>query len=227
MTDKREKISLKITCVYGTISYSNNTTYDLYDILGKNLLDYKLTKIKCQLKSNKCIYGLQLIYRNKNDGKESTLIDIKSNEQDLIEQEMDLNGEEIKDLRVWIDENTDLIGFEVITAKRSKKFGYGNDEQLTKIKDFEKLDKIIVGFGFYADEKNGIRSIYAYYISRNEFISYIYDGFFALRNKIKNEDFNKKIKNKLTNMSDRNNILYKICRLPDNQFFNIIKYSIP
>jgi hypothetical protein len=226
MTDKREKISIKITCAYGIISYSNNTTYDLYDILGTNLLDYKLTKIKCQLKSNKCIYGLQLIYRNKNDGKESTLIDIKSNEQDLIEQEMDLKGEEIKDLRVWLDENTNLIGFEVSTAKRSKKFGYGNDEQLTKIIDFEKLDQIIVGFGFYANEKNGIQSIYAYYISRNEYISYKCDGFFALRSKIKNEDFNKKIKNKLPSMSSRNNILYKICRLPDNQFFNIIKYSI-
>ena len=227
MTDKREKISLKITCAYGTISYSNNTAYDLYDILGKNLLDYKLTKIKCQLKSNKCIYGLQLIYKNKNDGKESTLIDIKSNEQDLIEQEMDLNGEEIKDLRVWIDDNTDLIGFEVITAKRSKKFGYGNDEQLTKIKDFEKLDKIIVGFGFNADEKTGINAIYAYYISRNEFISNVCNGYVLLRTITKRNDFNEKIKNNLEKMSSKNSTLYRICLLPDNQFFNVIKYSLP
>ncbi len=225
MEDKREKITVTLTCRYGTIS--NNKNYDLYDIVGNKLLDYRLTKIKCQLKANTSIYGIQLTYRNINDGKETTLIDIKSNEKDLIEQEMDLKGEDIKDLRVWLDGNTNLIGFEVITKNRSFKFGYGNDNQLIKIQDLEKLDKFIVGFGFNADEKTGISAIYAYYISRNEFISNVCNGYVLLRTITKRNDFNEKIKNNLEKMSSKNSTLYRICLLPDNQFFNVIKYSLP
>ena len=226
MKDNEAKISVMLTCAYGEIEDYNN--YDLFDILGSNLLDYKLTKIKCQLKSNTSIYGIQLTYKNINDGKETTLIDIKSDEKDLIEQEMDLKDEEIKDLRVWLNENICLIGFEVTTNKnRIQKFGYGNDEELRVIKDFKNMDKIIVGFGFYANinEKKGITAIYAYFIDKHAYISYIFDGLLTLRTKVKQTIFKEKIKKKLTKMNEKNNILFKICQLPDNQFFNIIKYS--
>ena len=86
MLEKENTISLEPTCIYGTVSESKN--YDMKDILGDKLLDHRLSKIKCFLKSNTSIYGIQFTYRNINDCKETTFIDVKSNEKDLIEQEM-------------------------------------------------------------------------------------------------------------------------------------------
>ena len=225
MLEKENTISLEPTCIYGTVSESKN--YDMKDILGDKLLDHRLSKIKCFLKSNTSIYGIQFTYRNINDCKETTFINVKSNEKDLIEQEMDLNNEEIKDLRIWLNDDINLIGFEVVTSKgRVQKFGYGNEEQLIKISDFEEEKRVIVGFGCYADEKNGVTAIYGYYISKKQYISVCYGGIFSLRIKLKDPEFKEKIDKKLDSMNEKNKILYKICQLPDNQFFNIIKYSI-
>jgi len=75
------------------------------------------------------------------------LIDIKSFENDLIEQEMVLNNEIIINLKVFLKDVL-LIGFEVTTNKNhSKKFGYGQDEELIIISDLENLDNVVVGFG--------------------------------------------------------------------------------
>ena len=225
MSEEEKTISLEPTCIYGTVAESTN--YDMKDILGSKLLDHRLTKIKCFLKSNTSIYGIQFTYRNINDCKETTFIDVKSNEKDLIEQEMDLNNEEIKDLRVWLNDDINLIGFEVVTSKgRIQKFGYGNEEQLIKISDFEEESRVIVGFGCYADEKSGVTAIYAYYISKKQYISVCYGGIFSLRISLKDPKYKEKMDQKLDKMSEKNKILYKICQLPDNQFFNIIKYSI-
>ena len=224
MTEEENK-NIELTCNYGTDS--GNQRFDMRELLGDKLLDHRLRKIKCFLKSNKGIHGIQLTYRNINDCKETTFINFKTKEDDLIEQEMILNNEDIIDLRVWLNNDVILIGFEVKTSRnRTFKFGYGNDSQLITISDFEKLDQVIVGFGCCAEEKEGITSIYAYYISRKKYISMIYSGIFSLRIKIKDLDFKEKVENKLKKMDEKYNILYRICQLPDNQFFNIIKYSI-
>ena len=195
--------------------------------VGKNILNYRITKIKCQLKSNDSIYGIQFIYRNINTNKEETLINVKSKELDLIEQEMSFGFEEIVDLRTWLSDEIKLIGFEVTTNRgRQKKFGFGNDEQLRICPDFENNDQTIVGFGVAADDKNGVTSLYAYYLNKRTYAFYIYSGVFSLRIKIKDEEFKKKIESKISNMSEKNKILYRVCSLPDNQFFNIIKYAL-
>ena len=223
--EKIEYISIIISCNYGTIG-ENSKYYDVYDILKEKILDYKLTKIKCQLNSNKSICGIQFFYRNINDGKETPLININSNQKDLIDQEMNLNGEDIINLRVWL-KDVKLIGFEVTTNKdRIQKFGYGEDEDLIKIFDLEKLDKIIVGFGVCADEKDGVTSLYFYQMNKRHYIFHIYSGVFSLKIKLKDEKFKKKVERKISKMSEKNKLLYRICSLPENQFFNIIKYAL-
>ena len=227
MSETEYNISLIATCIYGTVEESTNN-YDMKDILGIKLIEHRLTKIKCFLKSNTSIYGIQFTYRSINDCKETTFIDVKSKEKDLIEQEMDLNNEEIINLRVWLDDDVKLIGFEVVTSKgRVQKFGYGNDDQLIKIPDFEEEEpRVIVGFGCHAKEELGVTAIYGYYISRKQYISICYGGIFSLRIKLKDHEFKEKIEKKLDKMNEKNKILYKVCQLPDNQFFTIIKYSI-
>ena len=222
---EKENYCFAPTCIYGSVAESKN--YDLKDILQDKILDNRLIKIKCFLKPNKSIYGLQFIYRNIFTGEEKALIDVKSKENDLIEQEMALNNEYIKDLRTWLDEDINLLGFEVITNKnRIQKFGYGDgEEQLRTISDFKEGDKVIVGFGCYADDKNGVTAIYGYYVNIKKYISIIYNGVLSFRIKIKDPKYLETIKKKMEKMDEKNKILFRIAQLPDNQFFNIIKYS--
>ena len=227
-TETKHKIGISSTVNFGRVD-ENSKYYDIRDEVGKKILDYRLVKIKCQLKSNDSIYGIQFIYRNINTNKEEALINFKSkeNEIDLIEQEMSFDFEEIVDLRTWLSEDIKLIGFEITTNRgKSQKFGYGNDEELRKCPEFENNDKTIVGFGITADDKNGVTSIYAYYLNKRTYAFYIYSGVFSLRIKIKDAEFRKKIESKLSSMSEKNKVLFKVCSLPDNQFFNIIKYTL-
>ena len=225
-SDNKGHYSLKSTCNYG-FDGENSKYYDVTDEVSESILNYKIKKIICQIKSNECIYGIQLIYRNINDGKEKTLINVKPKELDLIEQEMTFGVEEIVDLRTWVSKDFKLIGFEITTNKgRSQKFGYGKDEDLRKIPEFENNENNIVGFCVSGDDKNGITSLFAYYINKRTYDFYIYSGIFSLRIKIKDEKFKKIIENKLPTMNEKNKILYKICCLPDNQFFHVIKYAL-
>ena len=211
------------TCIYGT---SNSNRYDMKEKLGNKLLNYKLSKIRCQVKSNKSIYGIQFIYQNINNGKEEALLDISSKENDLIEQEYNLNNEEINDLRVWLSPDFKLRGFEISTNKNHiYKFGFGEEEELIKIPDFEQKDQIIVGFGCYFDENEGIISIYGQYINYKKYIFAVYSGIFLFRIKIKDQQFKEEVEKKLANMNEKYKVLYRICQLPDNQFFNVLKYS--
>ena len=204
------------TSIYGSVP-DKSKLIDIYEILKDKIFNYKLSKIKTQSKSNKGLYGIQFIYRNLIDGKEASLINIQSKEKDLIEQEFDLNGDSI----------INLSGFEIITNRnRTFKFGYGDNEPLKNIPDFKDLDKIIIGFGLYVNEDdNYITSIYGYYLNKSEFFSIMYKGILYLRRKTQNSTYVEKIKKKLGNMNKKNQILFKICNLPQNQFFNIIKYT--
>ena len=233
MTEKENEIEIEPTFIYG-FTGEDSKVYDMEDILGKNLLDYKISKIKCFVKSNKSIYGIQFIYRNIFIYEEKAFIDVKSKEKDLIEQEMDLSNEDIKDLRVWLDQDIKLLGFEVITNKnRIQKFGYGDgEEQLRTISDLKEGDKVIVGFGCYADDKDGVTAIYGYYVNRKKYnyhrkyFAAIYSGILSLRVKIKDPKYKEKIERKVEKMDVRNKILFRVAQLPDYQFYNILKYSI-
>ena len=214
-----------VTCIYGSV-LDESKLYDMKDILKDKMLNYKITKIKCQIKSNEGIYGIELFYRNLIDGKETSIINVQSKEKDLIEQVFDLCGDYIIDMRVWINNDIKLIGFEIVTNRnRIFKFGYGKDEQLVKISDLKNLDKIIIGFGLYVNEGNSISSIYAYYINKSNYFYHLYKGILYLRSKSQNKEYNEKIQKKLSSMSKRNQILFRICNLPQNQFFNIMKYT--
>ncbi len=226
MSSGKKQIEVAPTCLYGRVE-ENSKYYDVKDEVGKSLLDYRITKIKCQVKSNDSIYGIQFYYRNINTGKETALINVKAKETDLIEQEMTFGVEEIVDLRTWVDDEIQLIGFEITTNRgRIKKFGYGNDEQLRTCPDFLDKDKTIVGFGVTADNRNRVVGLYGYYLNKKTYAFYLYSGVFSLRIKTKDENYKKKFDAKYPNMNEKYKVLYKVCCLPDNQFYNIIKYAL-
>jgi hypothetical protein len=224
MSDTFDKIEINDTCIYGQAR--NQNFLDMKRILGNKLLDYRIKKIRCQIKDN-CIYGIQFFYRNINDGSIKAFIDVTSVKSGLTEQEFDINNEAITEMRTWLNNETLLIGFEVKTEKgRLFKFGYGNEEQLIKISDFQENERVIVGFGVYTDGENGITALYGQYIDKKKYISMIYGGIFSLKLKLKDANYKEKMDKKVDKMEEKNRILYRICQMPSNPFFNIIKYSI-
>ena len=43
------QLAITFTCLYGKVE-SHSKNYNIIDIVGKNILDYRITKIKCQIK---------------------------------------------------------------------------------------------------------------------------------------------------------------------------------
>ena len=226
MLDFSEDNNVSDTCIYGSVT--NQNYLEIKSILGNKILYHKLKKIKCQLKPDTCIVGIQFIYTNIYTGEDKTLIDISSEENNLIEDEFDLNNREvIIDMKVWLNNDVRLIGFQIITNKnRKKKFGYGNEGEMTNISVLKNLDQIVVGFGIYNDDNYGITAIYGEIINRKKYLYNLLNGVFELRYKLKKSDFKEKVEKKLEKLDENKKILYRICQLPDNQFFNVMKYSI-
>ena len=212
------------SCLYGLDKGDSSTSHDTFTSLGDDLLDYRLSKIKCQLKSNKEIIGAQFIYKNRKDNKETALIDVQPYDKYDTEQIFELDPlENIIDVRVWITDQ--LVGFEVITnANRIKIFG-NQDGDIINISELEKHENFVIGFGIKSDKKSGITGIYMYYLDSKAYNIAVYSGIFYLRLKLKNKDFQEKVFKKLNKLEENLQILYRVCTLPDNIFYNITKHA--
>ena len=221
------KINLTPSCLYGK-SEIDSKIHNIRDILGNNILDYRITKIKCQIKSNEGIYGIEMVYKNLITEEEKTLINIKSEEPNLIEQEIKFDLEIILDIKFWCNDENKLIGFEVNTNKgKFQKFGYGDDNQLKLCHQIKNKERVVVGFCFYEKVKNGITGMFIYHMNKKTYAFFIYKGIFGLRVKIKNDKYKNEIEKKVDKFNDiKKKLLFKICCLSDNQFFNVIKYTL-
>ena len=218
----RNFIEIAKTNNYGFTQVST-TCYEMHKIQSK-LLEYYLYKISCDLKSNGFITGIKLTYINRKDKSKIDVINIPPKKKSSLNQEMIFDSSElIIDIRLWIKER--LIGFEIETNKgQIKKFGYGDESQLVKIPELENKENIVVGFEINADDKDGITAICCYYLWKNKFLTYIHSGFFYLKAKLKNDEYKKKIKEKMQNMDKNLQLLYKTCLLPDYQFLQVMKF---
>lgn len=213
------------TCNYGLVT-EKSTRYYSFDSIPKNkLLDYRISKIRCQLKSStKSITGLQIFAINRNNSTEKTLINVEFKETPDIEQEFSLdNLEYITDMKIWKNER--LMGFEISTNKgNSKKFGYDNNEPIL-VPDLIGGGNIVVAFYVCADDE-GVSSLTGFFLDGKKYNLAIYSGIFYLKLKIKDEGFRKKMEGKLSDMDEKLQILYRVCSLPDNSFFNIVKFAL-
>ena len=206
------------------------------NIKEEEILNYKIHKIICEIVANKYIASLKVIYKNRNDGQEVTLLETptykKENNENLVEQDFAFDEfEEIISVRVWVEDNNRLIGFEIETNKgNTKKFGYGNDDSLIIIdnlerKDKDKIikDKIVIGFGVNVSVKDGVTGLCCYYIGKTLYSVALGSGMLYLRNKIKNKNMN-------VNFSKEENeqmyTLQKVCDSSDVLFFEIMKYVV-
>ena len=224
--NNKHSLEIESTCLYGK-KENDSKVNDIRDLVGKAILDYHLIKIKCQIKTGKGIYGIVLLYRNLITKEEKALINIISTEPDLLVQEMNFDTENILDIKFWLNDQAKLIGFEVITnLGRFQKFGYGNDDQLIRCHQLKNKDRVVVGFSVIENEGKGITGMIIHHLNKKTYSFYIHSGIFCLRIKAKNGDYRNDKNKKIDNMDKQNKLLYKVCCLPDNQFFNVIKFTL-
>ena len=208
------------------IKYKQSQTknYDCAAQKGIKLTNYHLHKILYNIKSGQNIQSIEMIFKNRNDGTLETLlntdpVDPKENEYQLEDDE------EIVEVRIGEKEES-LIGFEITTSKgKSKKIGYGSDDPI-KIKEFEKHENIIVGFGFQASQKYGVCSIYCYFMGKKRFGIVKNNGLLQLRAKLKKDpEFKNEFKDeKKKNLNEIQKLILNIADLPDTAFFQIASY---
>ena len=223
-----ELITIEYTSNFGLIK-ENLETFDEHKILGNYLLNYKIQKIKCYYEKNVGICGFQIFYVERMTSQEIKTIDIgkKIKNDNIEEQEIVLEPNEmINKITIWICEQ--FRGFEVGTNKDKKqKFGWCEENNNCKkidLDEFYKDNNFLVGFYGAFHKIDGILSMGFYYVREKLFYLFSYDGIFRLRVKLKNEEFKKRIFDNFNNLKLSDKALCKVCCLPDNQFFGIIKY---
>ena len=208
----------------------NNKNLNNYvEILKTNnygLINYYLYKIHCDLKTNSYILGIKLIYKHKNDNSKINAINIPPKKKSSLEQEYTFEPSEyISSIKLWLDDR--LLGFEIMTDKgKIQKFGYGENEHLVIIPDFENKDKVIVGFEIGADDKDGITSMCCYYLNKNRYTALMNTGPIYLKIKLRDLNYRKKIEKKIKNFDEKYKLLFKVCLLPDHPFYEVMKYMI-
>lgn len=216
--------SVHASLLYGT-SNTQTKYYDIRDFVGNKMLDYCISKIICPLKSNEYILGIKVIGKSRSDGSEKILLDTGVKD-DKTNQEFVLDPvENIVNMNVRIKDRR-LIGFEVITNRgRTNKFGYGEVETKVDILDLVNGKQILVGFGVAAGADIGVAGIYCYFLDKKEYSIVLHTGALYLKLKMKDKDFKEKAGQNAPKDNKELYTLYKVCALPDNQFFGVMKYA--
>ena len=189
------------------------------------MISYRIHRIRCWQNKQLGIIGIQLYYKDRDTNEEIISINkVKNADSTLIE--FNLNPlEYITGLTIY---KTDLLnGFSIITnKKREKLFGYDIGEQIIPESFEEEGKNVILGFFFTFEQNLVISSIGCYYLNRIFFSLILYSGILYLRIKLKDEGFRKEIENKLDKLEIPDIALYKICLLPNIQFYGVLKYTL-
>jgi hypothetical protein len=212
------------TSNYGIIK-DNMANYDEERILSEYILNFRLYKIRCWTINNLGITGIQIIHKDRITSKEVTTIDISPKEYENEAEIMLEPNEMINSITLWKEES--LRGFEVKTNKNNgKKFGWcGEGTKIELDDDFDNGNNSLVGFYLGFNKKECIiNSMGFYYINKKSFYLLINLGIFMLRVKCKNNEFKKKLEEKIEKLDYSDKALLKACCLPDNPFFSVFKY---
>ena len=221
---EKKLVDYQATPNYGLIT-ENSILLDDLQIFKEFLISYRIHRIRCWQNKQLGIIGIQLYYKDRDTNEEIISINkVKNADSTLIE--FNLNPlEYITGLTIY---KTDLLnGFSIITnKKREKLFGYDIGEQIIPESFEEEGKNVILGFFFTFEQNLVISSIGCYYLNRIFFSLILYSGILYLRIKLKDEGFRKEIENKLDKLDKPYIALYKICLLPNIQFYGVLKYTL-
>lgn len=228
---------LEATLEYGQgyremIRPNEDEVTEIYDFTSKfkeKVLDYHLHKIKYSLGAEQNIQSLTMIYKNRNDGQQETLLDTEKSKLKGTEEEIEFEeNEEIVDVYFYTTKDNILVSIMIKTNLGKIKY-IGNKDKGELIKDrvLETENKIVLGFGVNAGKKHGVSSIYCYYIDKSKFGIIKYEGVLQLRGKLRvNQEFKNQVNSKKETLNEHQKLIYNVCDLPDTAFFPIASYLI-
>lgn len=215
-------IKINVISLYGFFN-ENSQRFDDEYIIKDKMLTCRISKILClKSKDKNKITGLQIYYRNPEDNKIFQTINANALDPNSIEEEFILDYHEmITQFIVYKDDY--LNGFQIKTNKNNEKiFGYPVGQ---KIEEFDSpKENYMIGFYCTFDKNYGVSGIGGYYLSQREYFlnfNWIYALF---RLKLKNKEYKEKMEKKVKEMSYEEKAIFKLCCLPDNQYFGVFKY---
>lgn len=216
-----EPIVVKNTSNYGTIN-ENSILFDDEQNFNEYLLDYKIHKIVSIKGENGGLIGLQLFYKNRETNESLKSIDINPIGKGTTDEFTFDHLEMITHLTLW--KNDALSGFKIKTNK-NREFTFGSESGIKiELDEFTEGKNYIIGFFCNYDKKEGITSMGWYYIAQKEYTFLKFFGFFMLRIRLKKEKYRHEKESFLNKMSYDNQVIFRTCCLPDNQFYVIMKF---
>ena len=140
------------------------------------------------------------------------------------------DGEVIEQAIVYQNEDG-FCGLDITTnKKKNHMIGVREGDNIIIFEDESKKDKVIVGFGCWANKQYGVSSIYFYLIKKATYaICHTY-GMRQLRAKIAiqgNKEFINGLATIRPNLNDELKLLSDVCNLPPPIYFKVLKYVMP
>ena len=216
-----------------------------FDYSPRNLsfLQYSLKKIcyelkkgkeenkdKGEVKEKKGIQNLKFIYLNI-DGNEETLLDTSEGKKGIDFQTIEFQDGEIIEAAVVYQNEDGFCGLDITTNKKKNyMIGERTDDNIIIFEEQKNKDKVIVGFGCWANEQYGVSSIYFYLIKKTTFAICQTYGMRQLRAKItadKDKEFIDGLPTLKEGLNDEQKLLCDVCKLPPPVYFNVLKYVMP
>ena len=228
----------KTTPMFGVIQLKERIRFNDCDLFKEEMWKYAVLKnLKLwwgspqqkEISKTKTLLGIQCVYKNIITGEEinSLIHSGKLSSSDIIVKEIILKtGEFFTKFYIAFDSEISYIKFETNLNSIIELGDKGNKDMKT-VKLNQGINMVQCFIGYY--NKNRILALQCKYISRNDFIIISIMDILRLRH-----HFNKNVKEKekwsnkniLNKYSKDIKIIVKLCLLPDNHFFSVIKYLI-
>ena len=218
---------IKNTAFFGTIYPDEVKRFDDCKYADKNnLFQYRLSEIKFFLgekNGKESILGLQTTY-TKISGEKV----VNQEARDKVEKELDIKILEIPSndyiCNFFLKAGDERITQIRLVTKKGKEFAVGSEEVgEEKVVDFINDNKNYMILAFRGGYRKSLEAIGAIYIPIKEYLGNS-RGYFELKRKMKDKDFKNNIN--LNKLKHSDQVLFRVCSLPDNCFNSIIKFCL-
>jgi hypothetical protein len=211
--------------VYGILHYGETQRfYDDSFSTKENLYQYRISKIKVFLGDKNSILGLQAFYKNTRGeevpGAEGRDKNIK--ELDIKILEIPPN-DFLCNLGIFVGD--DYITKLIFRTRKGKELIVGNDDGEDRTVSQLNSSKENIILSLYGGYRKNLELISCRYVPISDYLGPTI-GYFELKRKLKHEDFKQNILDNLSNLSEKDKVLFQACCLPDNVFNEIIKYCL-
>ena len=208
--------------VFGVIHHNETKRFDDKNFISKeNIYQYRISKINAFLNKNGNILGLQAFYKNLN-GEEVAGAEGRDNtKKEYTIKTLEIPSDDfLCNIHIFVGD--DYIAKLKFMTKKGKELEAGIEGgKYVPVVFLKNKDKVILYLSGGYIEK--LECISCKCLPYNKYLRPIL-GFFELRKKLKINKFKENIKNKLSELDNPSQALFRVCCLPVHIFNKIIKY---